>query len=216
MAYETFVVPSISYPLRASTMSMVDLKAIQKPLLPMICHGRHMIRNVKQDYLFGPSTFGGLEITAFEITTNVHRWEMLRDHLEKDDPTKKLLMASLGYSQLAVVSCTQVLSFPYKGYSHIVQDVFVKQLWQCLDSCKAQVNIPGLWIPILQRKKDRYLMDVAREAGFSNWDQVILREANTVLKIHIVSDITTLDGKEIKPGIADSTLEDRTSRYRFP
>jgi hypothetical protein len=59
-------------------------------------------------------------------------------------------------------------------------------------------------------------MEVAREAGFSDKDQVILREASTVLKIHTVSDITTLDGKRIKPGIFDGTLEDRTSRYCFP
>ena len=59
-------------------------------------------------------------------------------------------------------------------------------------------------------------MYVAREAGFSDQGQVILREASTVLKIHTVSDITTLEGKHIKPGIVDGKLEDRTSRYRFP
>ena len=46
--YGIFVVPSISYPLRASTLSMADMKAIQKSLLPMICHGRHMHRNVNR------------------------------------------------------------------------------------------------------------------------------------------------------------------------
>ena len=92
---------------------------------------------------------------------------MFRDHLERDDATKQLIMASLSYAQLAVGSGTQLLSLPYRGYAHLVQDVFVKQLWQFLDSCKAQVHIPGVWIPSLQRKRDRYLMDVAREAGFS-------------------------------------------------
>ena len=145
---------------------MANLKTIQTPLLPMICHSRHKHQNVKHDYLFGPSTFGGLEIPAFEITTNVHHWEMLRNHLEQDDPTKKILMASLGYSQLAVGSGTQVLSLLYKGYSHLVQDVFVKQVWHFLDSCKAKVYIPGLWIPSLQRNKDRFLMDIARDDGF--------------------------------------------------
>ena len=86
---------------------------------------------------------------------------MLCDHLEQDDPTKKLLMASLGYTQLAVDIGTPVLSLPYKGYSHLVQDVFVKHVWQFLDSCKARVHIPGLWILSLQRKKDRFLMDIA-------------------------------------------------------
>ena len=50
----------------------------------------------------------------------------------------------------------------------------------------------------------------------SDREQVILREEITVLKVHTVSDITTLDGKRIKPGIVDGTLEDRTSRYHFP
>ena len=59
-------------------------------------------------------------------------------------------------------------------------------------------------------------MDVARESGFSERDQITLREAITVLKVHSVSDITTLDGTQIKKGIADGTLDDRTSLYRFP
>ena len=59
-------------------------------------------------------------------------------------------------------------------------------------------------------------MDVAREAGLLDRDQIILQEAITVLKVHTVSDIKTLDGTQIKPGIVDGILEDRTSLYRFP
>ena len=59
-------------------------------------------------------------------------------------------------------------------------------------------------------------MDVAREARFSERDQITLREAITVLKVHTVSDITTLDGTQIKPGIVDGILVDRTSFYRPP
>ena len=59
-------------------------------------------------------------------------------------------------------------------------------------------------------------MDVPREDEFSDQDQVILREEIAVLKVHTVSYTTTLDGKQIKPGIFDGTLADRTSRCRFP
>ena len=83
-------------------------------------------------------------------------------------------MVSLSYAQLAVGSGTQLLSLPYQGYAHLVQDVFVKQLWQFLDSCKAQVHIQGVWIPGLQCKYDRYLIDVARKAGISDRDQITL------------------------------------------
>ena len=37
-----------------------------------------------------------------------------------------------------------------------------------------------------------------------------------MLKVHTVSNITTLDGTQIKPGIVDGILVDRTSFYRFP
>ena len=60
-----------------------------------------------------------------------------------------------------------------------------------------------MWIPGLQRKRNRYLMDVAREAGFSDRDQITFWEAITVLKVHTVSDITTLDGTQIKPVIVE-------------
>jgi hypothetical protein len=93
MAYGTFVIPSITFPLRASGLSMSELKSIQRPLVPMICHGRRVHQNIKQTYLYGPSTFGGYEIPALEVSTNEHRWAMLRDHLERDDTTKQLLMA---------------------------------------------------------------------------------------------------------------------------
>jgi hypothetical protein len=61
-----------------------------------------------------------------------------------------------------------------------------------------------------------WMSPVAREAGFSDKEKITLREAITVLKVHTVSNITTLDGTQIKPGIADGILEDRTSFYRFP
>ena len=175
MAYATFVIPSITFPLRASGLSMNELKSIQRPIFPMICHRCRVHQNIKHKYLYGPSTFGGYEIPALEVSTNEHRWAMLRDHLELDDATKQLIMASLSYAKLAVGSVTQLLSLPYHGYAHLVQDFFVKQLWQFLDSCKAQVHIPGVWIPGLQRKRDRYLMDVDREAGFSDKEQITLR-----------------------------------------
>ena len=116
MVYATFVIPSITLPLRASGLSIKELQSIQRPLVPMICHGRRVHRKVKQKYLYGPSTFGGYEIPALEVSTNEHRWAMLRDHLERNDATKQLIMVSLSYAQLAVGSGTQLLSLPYHGY----------------------------------------------------------------------------------------------------
>ena len=50
-------------------------------------------------------------------------------------------------------------------------------------------------------------MSVAREAGFSERDQLLTHNASTVLKVHTASDITTLGGTHIKPGIVDRTLD---------
>ena len=76
----------------------------------MICHSRRVHRNIKQAYLYGPSTFGGYEIPALEVSTNEHRWAMLWYHLERDDATTQLIMALLSYVQLAVGRGTQLLS----------------------------------------------------------------------------------------------------------
>ena len=58
-------------------------------------------------------------------------------------------------------------------------------------------------------------MEVAREAIFSDRDQIILLEAITVLKVHTESDIPTHDGTQITPGIVDGSLDDRTSCYNL-
>ena len=91
----------------------------------------------------------------------------------------------------------------------------MKKLWQFLDICKVTVHIPGLWIPELQRKGNRYLMYVARAAGFSVGDQIILWEATMILKVHTISYIITLDGITIKKGVVEGILDDHTSCYRI-
>ena len=47
-------------------------------------------------------------------------------------------------------------------------------------------------------------------------DQIILREAATILKVHTISDIMTLDGIKIKKGVVEVIINDRTSCYRWP
>ena len=153
---------------------------------------------------------------SFAFTSNEHRLAILMDHLEQDDTAKKFFWASLGYAQLVVRSGRQILSLPYKGYSHLVPEYWVKKLWQFLDTCKSTVYIPVLWIPVLQRKGNRYLMDVARASGFSVGDQIILREATTILKVHTIINITTLYGINIKKGVVEGILDDYTSCYRWP
>ena len=119
----------------------------------MICHCLNMHHRAKHVYLVGPTRYGGMEVATFAVYTDTHRWETLLDHLERNDSTKMLFWASLVCAQLAVDSDTELLSLPYTGYVHLVQDFWIKQLWKFLDKCKAKVNIPGLWIPQLQMER---------------------------------------------------------------
>ena len=59
-------------------------------------------------------------------------------------------------------------------------------------------------------------MEVAPTAGFSNQDQIPLREAATILQVHKVSDIVTLNGIKINKGVNDGHTNDRESCYRWP
>ena len=110
----------------------------------------------------------------------------------------------------------QLITLPYKGYAHLVQECRAEKLWHFLNECKAKVDIPGKWILQLQRKGDRYLMEVAPAVGFSNQDQIPLREAATILQVHKVSDIVTLNGIKINKGVNDGHTNDRESCYRWP
>ena len=78
----------------------------------------------------------------FAVTANTHRWVMLMDHFKRNDATKILLAVSLGYSQLAVGSGTQILSLDYKSHQRMVQETWIKQLWGFIDACGAKMHIP--------------------------------------------------------------------------
>ena len=78
------------------------------------------------------------------------------------------------------------------------------------------MHIPGLWIPSLQRKKYRFIMNIACDDGFSVQDQLFLWEALNTFQVLTVSNITTMDESQIKNGIVDDILDDRRSQYRFP
>ena len=79
---------------------------------------------------------------------------------------------------------------------------------------KANVHTPGLWIPKLQRKGETYVMNMAHAAGFSAGDQILPREAATILKVNTTSNIANLDGNKIKKGVVGGVLDDRISCYR--
>ena len=54
-------------------------------------------------------------------------------------------------------------------------------------------------------------MEIVHEEGFSESEQVDLREAKKLLQAHTLSDIVTADGTHIKDGIFEGILDDRKS-----
>ena len=64
MAYRIFFVPSLTFPLRASTLSIDDLVNIRKPPVPMICYGLCMHQKVNYDYI----SFQPIAIWRYENT----------------------------------------------------------------------------------------------------------------------------------------------------
>ena len=75
ITYSNFVSPSITFPLSSSSMLMEEFKSIRRPSIPKIWHGRRVHRNIKQTYLFGPSTFDEYKITSLEVSTKKHIWK---------------------------------------------------------------------------------------------------------------------------------------------
>ena len=94
----------------------------------MIFHGLRIHRKANHAYLSVPFRYGGMDIETFVVSTNFHRWEIILDHLERDNLMQQLFWESLGYSQLVVGSGIQLLSLPYKGYTHLVKQCWIKKL----------------------------------------------------------------------------------------
>jgi hypothetical protein len=177
MAYTDFYIPSLGYGTPAMTLSKKDCEEIQRSVVNAILPKTGITRTAPRAVVFETAQYGGLSLTHLAALQGHTRLQYLLGHLRCGDATGRLMQMLLEYTQLECGCRGNPLAQDYNTYSALLINTnWITEVWEHLHTCKAKVEIDGLWQPTENRVHDIVIMESLIASGrFTNKD---LKEIN--------------------------------------
>jgi hypothetical protein len=148
MAYNAFYMPSLGYGTPAKTLSKKDCEEIQRPVVNAILPKMGIAWTAPRAVVFGTAQYRGLVLTHLAALQGHTRLQYLRGHLRCNDATGRLMQMLLEYTQLECGCRGNPLAQDYNNYSDLLINMnWITEVWEHLQTCKAKVEIDGLWQP---------------------------------------------------------------------
>jgi hypothetical protein len=160
MAYNVFYIPSLGYGTSATTLRKKDCEEIQRTVVNAILPNMGIARSEPRAVVFGTAQFGGLGLTHLAALQGDTRLHYLLGHLCCSDATGRLMKMLLGYTQLECGCRGNPLAQNYNNYSALLINTnWITEVWEHLKTCKAKVEIVGLWQTPENRVQDIVIME---------------------------------------------------------
>jgi hypothetical protein len=105
-------------------------------------------RTAPRAVVFGTAQFGGLGLTHIATLQGHNRLQYLLGHLRCGEATGRIIQMLLEYTQLECGCHENPLVQDYNNYSALLLNTnWITEVWEHLQTCKAKVEIGGLWHP---------------------------------------------------------------------
>jgi hypothetical protein len=106
------------------------------------------------------------------------------------------------YTQLECGCRGNTLAQDYTNYSaFLINTKWIMEVWEHLQTCKAKVEIDGLWQPTENRVQDIVIMESLIASGiFTNKELKEINYCRIYLQAFYLSDITNIKGNKIEAG----------------
>jgi len=214
-AYETVLLKQLEYRLAMSCLTITDCEEIMKYYMPQICHGYHIQRNFERDLCCATKKYGGLQVTHLYDLVGHQKMKFFMKHVRNDDKTGRLIKISMEYTQLQMGISKPFYTQKYDKWKTIVTNTWMTHLWQYMNEAEATLEVTEFKIPKKQRKNDRFLMDILSPHIPNKNMHYKINACRMALKVIFLSDITTLNGKEILPEVYEGRIS-RESTMKWP
>jgi hypothetical protein len=200
MAYNAFYMPRLGYGTPATTLTKKDCEEIQRPVVNAILQKMGIARSAPISVVFGKAQFGGLVLTHLAVLQVHTRIQYLLGHLRCGDATGHLMQMLLEYTQLECGYRENPLAQDYNSYSALlINKNWITEVWEHIQTCKAKVEIDGLWQPTENKVQDIVIMESLIASGrFTNRELKEINYCRIHLQAFYISDITTIKGKDIE------------------
>jgi hypothetical protein len=172
-AYNAFYMPSLGCGTPAPTLTKQYCDEIPKPVVNAILPKMGIARSAPRAVIFGTAQFGGiggLDLTHLAEMQGHTRLQYLLGHLRCGDATGRLMQMLLEYTQLECGCHGNPLAQDYNNYSALIINTnWITEVWEHLNTCKATVEVDGVWQPEANREHDTVINEMLIALGiFTN------------------------------------------------
>jgi hypothetical protein len=199
MAYNDFLMPSLGYGNPDTTFSKKDCEDIQRPVVNAILPKMGISRTAPRSVVFGTAQYRGLGLTHLAALQGHTCLHYLLGHLPCGDATGRLMQMLLEYTQIECGCRGNPLTQDYNNYSALLINTnWIIEVLEHLQTCKAKLEIDGLWKRTENRERDIVIMESLIASGrFKNKDLKEINYLRIYLQVFYLSDITNIKGNNI-------------------
>jgi hypothetical protein len=166
IAYNSFYMPSLGYGTPATTLTKQDCEEIQETIVKAILPNMGIARSAPRAIVFGTAQFGGLGITHLAALQGHTRLKYLLGHLICGDSTGRLMQMILEYTHSECGYRGNPIAQDYNNYSALlINKNWIMKVWEHLHTCKATVEVEGLWQPEANREQDTVIVETLIASG---------------------------------------------------
>jgi hypothetical protein len=192
--------PSLGYGVPARTLTKEECEDIQRPVVNTIFPKMGIARSAPRKVVFGTTQYGSLGLTRIKALQGNIRLQYLLGHLRCGDTTCELMQMLLEYTQLEYGCRGSPLQQDYKKYECLLLNKnWITEVWGHLSTCKAILEINGLWEPKENRKSDLAIMERLVVSGsFSGKEFQQINYCIIYLQVFFMSDIANVKGTKVE------------------
>jgi hypothetical protein len=200
MAYSSFYMPSMGYGTPSMKLTKEDCEEIQKPVMNAILPNMGIARSAPRAFIFGTDQFGGLGLTHLAALQGHTRLQYLLGHFRYGEGTGHLMQMLLEYTQLECGCRGNPLAQDYINYyALLINSKWITEVWEHLHTCKATVEVDGLWQPETNREQDTMIMEtLIASVKFTTKELKDINYCCLYLQAFFISDIMNLEGNKIE------------------
>jgi hypothetical protein len=146
VAYNSFYMPSLGYGVPTKTLTKEKCEDIPRPVVNAILPKMGIARSAPRKVVLGTKQYGGLGLTHLAALRGNSILQYLLGHLSCVDTTCELMQMLLEYTQLECGCRGNPLQQDYKNCEGLLLNKnWITKVWGLLSTCKATVEINGLW-----------------------------------------------------------------------
>jgi hypothetical protein len=187
----SFYMPSLGYGVPAITLTKEECEDIQRQVVNAILPKIGNARSAPRKVVFGTKQYGGLGLTHLAALQGNSILQYLFGHLRCGDTTGELMQMLLEYTQLECGCRGNPLQQDYKNYEGLLLNKnWITEVWGHLSTCKATVEINGLWELKENRKSDLAIMErLIASRRFTGKELQQINYCRIYLQVFFMSDI---------------------------